>query len=280
MAVYREIDGDIVREYSLDETTPLVRIQGDFALLEWIPTKAFGMSLFLDNELQFAEADEYIYHEALVHPCLSFSHTRQSVCIIGGGDGCAAREVLKWSDVEAIDLIDWDPNVTHFFQDEPTARQINQNALAHVQIEHKNIQTCIHEERSYDCLLIDLLDPDLTKNAQVDLWYDVLFLANHWIKPGGCIVINLGGILPGNTDVVMRFTQLLQERIGLPYTLYKVFVPSFAREWCFVLLGTSHPAQLDQLPSELRYLSQQTWAAATTWSPEYLSRLNPVYSPE
>lgn len=277
MAVYRERDGDIVREYSLQENQPILRKQADFALLEWIPTKAFGRCLFLDNELQFAESDEYIYHEALVHPCLAFSQKRQSVCILGGGDGCAAREVLKWSDVGAIDILDWDSKVTRFFQEKVT--DINQGSLDCACIQNVNIQDCIHDERSYDCLIVDLLDPDFTKENQMDLWYDVLFLAKHWTAPDGCIVINLGGILPGDTDTVVSMVQLLQERIDLPYKLYKVFVPSFAREWCFVLLGHVPMETFEELPSDLKYMSQQTWEVANAWSSDYKIHVNPLSNP-
>lgn len=278
MAVYRETDGDIVREYTLEGSKTIFRKQCDFALLEVVPTKAFGLSLFLDNELQFSEFDEYIYHEMLIHPCLSLSNEQRSVCIIGGGDGCAAREVLRWSSVEAVDLIDWDSTVTNLFKH--TFSYLNSGSLddPRILLENKNIQSCIHDERSYDCIVVDLLDPDFSKENQEHLWYDVLFLVKHWIKPGGSIVINLGGILPGDTANVEIFSAFLQDRLGLPYRLYKVFVPSFAREWCFALIGSTDPELRNNLPSNLRYLSDDLWKAATTWSRAYTGNLNPVHN--
>jgi len=278
MAVYRETDGDIVREYALQGSTMIVRKQCDFALLELVSTKAFGSCLFLDNELQFAEFDEYIYHEMLIHPCLSLSAQQTSVCIIGGGDGCAAREVLKWSSVDTVDIIDWDSTVTNLFKHRFSS--LNSGSLddPRMLIQNKNIQSCIHEERSYDCIVVDLLDPDFSKENQDHLWYDVLFLANHWINPGGSIVINLGGILPGDTANVELFTALLTDRIPLPHRLYKVFVPSFAREWCFALIGPTSLELGNNLPSNLRYLCDDTWRAANLWSQAYTRNLNPVHT--
>ena len=92
MAVYRENDGFLVREYELTHSA-IVQKQTKKAFLEIVPTKEYGTALFLDGELQLTEKDEYIYHESLVHPCLMTAITRKKVCILGGGDGCAAREV-------------------------------------------------------------------------------------------------------------------------------------------------------------------------------------------
>jgi spermidine synthase len=262
MAVYRETDGAVVREYKVQLGVPLQQIQSKHALIEFIPTQEYGLCLFLDNELQFAEYDEYIYHEMLVHPCLAFSANQTNVCIVGGGDGCAAREVFRWPCVDRIDLIDWDEDMTDLFQNQYSF--LNKQSLLdpRIHIEHKSIQDCVHEIRSYDCILVDLLDPDFSKENQLDLWYDVLFLIKQWRKPGGTCVVNLGGILPWKTDTVDQMVSLLSTRVGLPVHVYKVFVPSFAREWCFALIGPTDPMTLPSLPPGLQYLTPQTWRNA------------------
>jgi len=262
MAVYRETDGAIVREYKLQVGIPVHQIQSPHALIELVPTKEYGLSLFLDNELQFAEYDEHIYHELLVHPCLAFSKQRGRICIIGGGDGFAAREVFRWPSIDRVDLIDWDAEMTRLFQTEYS--HLNSKSLQdpRVFIENKSIQDCIHDHRAYDCILVDLLDPDFSKENQLDLWYDVLFLIKQWIQPGGCCVVNLGGILPWDSDTVVQMMSLLTKRLGLPLTLYKVFVPSFGREWCFALMGPEDSTTLPPLPSSLRYLTANRWRHA------------------
>jgi len=64
------------------------------------------LRLFIDGHLQFSEQDEHRYHEALVHPALAWLGTPERVLILGGGDGMAAREVLKYDSVKAVDLVD------------------------------------------------------------------------------------------------------------------------------------------------------------------------------
>ncbi len=71
-----------------------------------------GFQLFLNGHLQFHSADEYRYHEALVHPALALAGRPRRVLVLGGGDGLALREVLKVPSVEAVTLVDLDAEMT------------------------------------------------------------------------------------------------------------------------------------------------------------------------
>ncbi len=274
MAVYRETDEQIVREYSL-ELEPIVRKESDHALLEFVPTKRFGRTFFIDGQLQFAEKDEYIYHEALVHPCLSTISPRSHVCIIGGGDGLAAREVLRWGpEVQCIDIIDWDKEVTDLFKD--TYTDLNEESLTHskVHIENEDIRSLLDDERSYNCIIIDLLDPNPNEEGQIDLWYDVLFMAKHWILNGGSIVINAGGVDPWNTEILNWLVELVQRKIKWPIFLYKTFVPSFGREWCFILACQVDKPYVEELPEDLKFLDKHAWDQMLKgWTRDYSRQL-------
>lgn len=267
MAVYREIDGNIVREYRV-ENAPLFQKQTEKALVEVVPTLEYGRCLFIDNELQLAEKDEYIYHESLVHPCLMTSVSRKKICIFGGGDGCAAREVLKWSDVEHVCILDWDSEVTTLFQD--TYSEMNHNALkdSRITIENKNIQDLLHETRCYDCILVDLLDPN--QNEKV-FWKEIFDLLNRWLDSSGSIVINAGGITPWQTENVNWLLQLLRTNKTSTPIVYKTFVPSFGREWCFILI-TKSPELLSP-PYNCDYFNDTAWNNMRTWTKDYLNKL-------
>ena len=77
-------------------------------------TKNKEIRLYLDKHIQFASVDEHRYHESLVHPVMSALGSRANVLILGGGDGLAVREVLKYDDVEQITMVDIDPAITQF----------------------------------------------------------------------------------------------------------------------------------------------------------------------
>ena len=274
MSAYRETDGHVIREYALS-TTGWFQQKTEKALIEMVPTKEYGAALFLDGEMQLAFQDEYVYHEALVHPCLSSAKSRKRVCIIGGGDGCALREVLKWTDVENIDVLDWDKEMIQLFR----TKYAMFNSWAfddpRVSIETNDIRSYVHETRSYDCILVDLVDPD---QSHSDLWYDVLYIVKKWIAVGGSLVINAGGITPWQTDTVNWLLQHVESTPQFRPHLYKVFVPSFGRDWCFLLLNEATIVYLKNLPPGLRYMDDVAWHQAYTygWTKNYVENLHGI----
>jgi len=278
MAVYREKDGDIVREYALEQQ-PILQYETERALVEIVPTKAYGIALFIDNELQFTEKDEYIYHEMLIHPCLGSAESLSNICIFGGGDGLAVREVLKWQgdphrQMHSITVVDWDEKVTELFKNEYS--HLNQDSLQSdlVRIENKNILDCDpYEERFYDCIVIDLVDPDI---HSMYLWETVLDLSKQWVDRDGSIVINAGGILPWDIHILNTLLEQIKERFDWNIHLYKTFVPSFAREWCFILLNHTDSISVPFMPMDLSYFSHEAWIQSYTngWTQDYLQSID------
>jgi len=118
--------------------------------------------LFIDGHIQFSTRDEYRYHESLVHPVMSIPGPRKNVLILGGGDGLAAREVLKYADVELIHLVDIDPEMTRIAKELPMLAEINQHSLQSdkVTVFNKDAFTFINAPGiHYDRVIIDMPDP-------------------------------------------------------------------------------------------------------------------------
>src|SRR6202163_5001500 len=87
------------------------------------------LRLFLNSHLQFSSRDEYRYHEALIHPGLSSIPAPRRVLVLGGGDGLAVREILKYPQIENITLVDLDPEMTRLFKTNAMLTQLNQKSL-------------------------------------------------------------------------------------------------------------------------------------------------------
>ncbi len=85
--------------------------------------------LFLNGNLQLCSTDEARYHESLVHPVMSLAKVKSRVLILGGGDGCALREVLKYNGVKEVMLVDLDPAMTQLAATHPLLTRINQDAF-------------------------------------------------------------------------------------------------------------------------------------------------------
>ena len=124
--------------------------------------------LYLDGHLQFAESDEYRYHEALVHPVMSIAPRPHRVLVLGGGDGLALREIYKFDSVELVDLVDIDPAMTELASKLGPLKRLNEDSFSdpRVRVHHKDAFSYIREhgktlasDEKYDRVIIDLPDP-------------------------------------------------------------------------------------------------------------------------
>lgn len=92
-------------------------------------SRANDISCYINGHLQFNSFDEAIYHENLVHPAFALSPVHKRVLILGGGDGLALREVLKYKDVQSVTLCDIDPQMTTLARENPYFQMLNDNSL-------------------------------------------------------------------------------------------------------------------------------------------------------
>lgn len=126
-----------------------------------------GFQLFLNGNLQFSSADEYRYHEALVHPAMALAsdggRAPRRVLILGGGDGLGLREVLKYPSVEEVVLVDLDPDMTELSRRFPPLARLNRNSFADPRVRVVNEDAMIwleHDERPFDAAVVDFPDPN------------------------------------------------------------------------------------------------------------------------
>ncbi|MFC1644970.1 polyamine aminopropyltransferase [Patescibacteria group bacterium] len=90
--------------------------------------------LYINGNTQFASADEFIYHEILVHPAVSLTKNINNVLILGGGDGLVLRELRKYADIKKITLVDLDPQMIEFASTNPYMREINQGSFDDIRV--------------------------------------------------------------------------------------------------------------------------------------------------
>lgn len=126
--------------------------------------------LYLNGHLQFSSVDEYRYHEALVHPALSLHHNPKQVLILGGGDGLAAREILRYPTIERVDLVDLDGEITSLFRDNELLQGLNRSSLSDKRVTIRNEDAMRFLENAsdvYDIILMDLPDPSTTNLSKL-----------------------------------------------------------------------------------------------------------------
>ena len=146
--------------------------------------------LFLSGHLQFSSVDEARYHEALVIPAMEAAADRRSVLILGGGDGLAARETLKYPRVERVTLVDIDPEMTRLGRERPEIAGINGGSLKSSKVHVVNVDAMkfLESDRGfYDVIIADLPDPSSETLAKL---YSLQFyqLALRRLSEGGVFV--------------------------------------------------------------------------------------------
>lgn len=191
--------------------------------------------LYLDGNLQLSSLDEYRYHEALVHPAMARARTHRRVLVLGGGDGMAVRELLRYPDVREITLVELDPAMTKLAQTLPALTALNRGALSdpRVHIVHDDAMVWLDEARRgpFDVLIVDFPDPN---NFSLGKLYTARFYA-----------LLRSAMHRGSVAVVQSTSPLFARRsfwcvdrsmraAGLHTAPYHVAVPSFG-EWGYVL---------------------------------------------
>ncbi len=229
----------------LSSTTPYQRIV--------VTQGRAGHRLYLNGNLQFAERDEYRYHEALVHPALAAHGAPKRVAVLGGGDGMAVREILKYPSVEAITLVELDPAMTRLFGQNATLRRLNGDALASPKLSIVNqdaFQWLQAGDDTFDVIVVDFPDPT---NFAIGKLYTNSFYAllEQRLAASGYAVIQTTSPLVARKSFWTVVATI--ESVGLTATPYHAHVPSFG-EWGFVI-ASRRPWRLPQaLPDGLRFL--------------------------
>ncbi|WP_421920875.1 polyamine aminopropyltransferase [Marinifilum sp.] len=150
--------------------------------------------LYLNGNQQLCTRDEVMYHEPLVHPAMSLHPNPVNVLVLGGGDGCAVREILKYSKVEKISLVDLDPAMTELGKIHPVLTKLNENSLHNEKVVINNVDgyTFMQENDDfYDVIILDLPDP---RTVELGRLYSYEFYKQCYrhMRPGGVVVTQAG----------------------------------------------------------------------------------------
>lgn len=209
--------------------------------------------LFLNSHLQFSSRDEYRYHEALVHPGLSAIPAPRRVLVLGGGDGLAVREILKYPQVESITLVDLDPEMTRLFSTQRMLTALNQGSFSSSKVHIINADAfpwVDSDQDSFDFIVIDFPDPT---NYSLGKLYTTAFYkaaARHLSAQGLMVVQSTSPMFARDSYWCIAETI---KQAGLRIYPYHVYVPSFG-EWGFVIAGYREYQFPTSLPAALRFL--------------------------
>ncbi len=232
--------------------------------------------LFLNSHLQFSSRDEYRYHETLIHPGLSAIPAPRRVLVLGGGDGLAVREILKYPQVESITLVDLDPEMTRLFSTNPMLTALNQKSFLSSKVRVINADAfpwIDGNTDSFDFIVIDFPDPT---NYSLGKLYTTAFykaVARHLSEQGLMVVQSTSPMFA--RDSFWCIAETIKQAGMMTYP-YHVYVPSFG-EWGFVLAGHHEYKPPSILPAGLRFVDLKGilhfFSSPPTWLPSQWRRI-------
>ncbi len=222
-----------------------------------------SFQLFINGNLQFASADEHRYHEPLVHPAMSIAGGARvrSVLIMGGGDGLALREVLKYRGVERVTLVDLDPLMTEISRDLPLLSNLNERSLFDPRVTVVNEDAFIwvaapeRAQDKWDVVIADFPDPSSFSLGKL---YSKLFYQRvaRLMGPDAVMVVqSTSPVLARRSYWCVGETL---EAAGFFARGFHASVPSFGEWGYFVAAKKSFdpPDSLAEIP--LRFLTPET----------------------
>lgn len=192
--------------------------------------------LYLNNNLQFSSSDEYRYHEALVHPAMSCAKKAENILVLGGGDGLAVREILKYPEVKKITLVDLDEGMTKMFTENPVMKNFNKNAFSNSKVTVFNQDAFLWvktQKELFDVVIIDFPDPS---NYSLGKLYSLNFYQSlkKIVKPETVITIQTTS--PYFAPKSFWCINQTAKEIFPNGDAYHAYVPSFG-EWGFTILA-------------------------------------------
>lgn len=225
--------------------------------------KGDDLRLYLNGGLQLSSIDEFRYHETLVHPVMAQAKQVKDVLILGGGDGIAAKEVLKHDEVESITLVDLDPAVVALANKNKKLLALNEYALQDdkVTVINQDAYKFLEEtERIFDVIIVDLPDPN---DESLNKLYTKEFYAlarNHMSLEGAMMVQATSPIFA--TEVYWTISETIASN-DLMTENFHVDIPSFGN-WGFVL-ASRQEINLSNLHIDVdtRYLTTDMLAGLT-----------------
>jgi spermidine synthase len=226
-----------------------------------------GFSLFLNGNLQFASIDEYRYHESLVHPAMVRAGSVARVLILGGGDGLAAREVLRYPEVQSVTLVDLDPAITGLAARYEELAALNGRALSHPKMRVINtdaMKFLAEGEGLFDVVIVDFPDPN---NFSLGKLYTTGFykLLKRRLAPDGVAVVQSTSPLFARRS--FWCVEATLRAAGLWTEPYHALVPSFG-EWGYVLVAHEAAGRRRPLPTGLQFLDDATLELLPRFPPD------------
>lgn len=248
----------------------IVEAQTKFQHVEILQTAAYGKTLVLDGRIQSSQGDEFIYHEALVHPgMLTTADAPRNALVIGGGEGATLREILRYPSITRAVMVDIDGEVVELCKTHLPEMHRGAFDDPRSEIRHEDARAYLEKtEDRFDFITVDLVEPLEEGPACMLFTQEFYTLVRDRLTPGGTMTMQAGMTKLGELAFFTSIHRTLREVFPV-VAAYQSFVSCFGTPWGFILASKKvdparHDAQaVDQLIAERLKGSLEYWDGVT-----------------
>ncbi|HEV8674882.1 MAG TPA: polyamine aminopropyltransferase [Methylomirabilota bacterium] len=245
-------------------TRQLFSLQTRFQQMEILETAHYGKALVLDGRLQSTVADDFIYHESLVHPALILHPGPRTALVIGGGEGATLREVLRHRSVGKAVMVDIDQAVVEACRQHLPEMHANAFADPRTELRHEDARGYLQTTAErFDVAIVDLTEPLEEGPACLLFTREFYRLLADRLTPNGVLAMQAGMTKIGELGFYAAMARTLSEVFPV-VAPYQSFVPCFGTPWGFIVAAkvddprTLAPAAVDgrvreRVAGELRF---------------------------
>ncbi len=246
--LYDEVSPDLAQLHRIKQV--IFSGRTEFQSVEIVDTGSFGVCLVLDGKIQSSERDEFIYHEALVHPAMISHPCPEMVFIAGGGEGATLREVLNHKTVKRVVMVDIDRQVIDICR--RLLGLFHQGSFddSRLNLQITDARRYLEETADrFDVIVIDLVEPLEEGTACLLYTQEFYQLVKERLNPGGIISVQSGASGWTNLQNFTAIINTLKSAFAIVCP-YQAYVPSFVDLWGFATASQSiNPTKL--LPEEV-----------------------------
>jgi spermidine synthase len=248
----------------------IVETQTKFQHVEILQTVAYGKTLVLDGRIQSSQVDEFIYHEALVHPgMLTTEAPPRSALVIGGGEGATLREILRYPSITRAVMVDIDGEVVELCKTHLPEMHRGAFDDPRTEVRHEDARAYLEKSKDrFDLITVDLVEPLEDGPARMLFTKEFYALVRDRLTPGGAMTMQAGMTKLGELAFFTTIHRTLREVFPV-VAAYQSFVSCFGTPWGFIVASKKvDPAGLgaravDKLIAERVKGSLEYWDGVT-----------------
>jgi spermidine synthase len=219
-----------------------------FQRVEILETASYGKCLVLDGRIQSSQADEFVYHEALVHPgLLAVESPPKSALVIGGGEGATLREILKYPSIRRALMVDIDAEVVELCRRHLPEMHRGAFDDRRTEVRHEDARAYLeHTTDRFDMICVDLVEPLEEGPACLLFTKEFYGLVRDRLTPGGTMTMQAGMTKVGELPFFTALHRTLAEVFPI-VAGYQAFVSCFGTPWGFLVASRRiDPARQDR----------------------------------